>query len=83
MSAEHERAIAQIKEQIQKAQQIKYKAEARMEQLKQNRAELLGELEALGVTPEGLDAEIKRLQEEVTTLLREAAAMLPADLLRG
>ncbi len=81
MPADHERAIAELKEKIEKAKGMKYRYEARLEQLAVEREKILAELKDLGVTPEGLEGEITRLNGEVEALLKEAGAMLPADLL--
>lgn len=83
MAAENEQRIADLKEQIEKARQLKYRYEARLEELQKQRERLLDELRELQVRPEDLESEIGRLQTEVEALLREAAALLPADLLRG
>lgn len=81
MPAEHERAIAELKEKIEKAKGLKYRYEERLAHLAAEREKILAELKELGVTPEGLEAEIRRLSGEVESLLQEAGAMLPADLL--
>lgn len=83
MAQENERRIADLKERIEAARQLKYKYQARLEELQNTRERLLKDLAELNVRPEELDAEIRRLQSEVDTLLQEAATLLPADLLRG
>lgn len=83
MALENEKRIAELKEQIEKAKQLKYKYEARLDELQRQRERLLAELAELQVRPEDLEGEIRRLQSDVEALLREAAALLPADLLRG
>lgn len=83
MAQENERRIADLKEQIEKARQLKYKYQARLEELEHTRKRLLQELAELDVRPEDLDAEIRRLQSEVEALLKEAADLLPSDLLRN
>ncbi|HYG59978.1 MAG TPA: hypothetical protein VD902_18080 [Symbiobacteriaceae bacterium] len=82
MAVENEKRIADLKEQIEKAKQLKYKYEARLDELQRQKERLLAELSDLGVKPEDLDGEILRLRTEVESLLREAASLLPADLLR-
>ncbi|HLN63584.1 MAG TPA: hypothetical protein VK464_18770 [Symbiobacteriaceae bacterium] len=82
MALENEKRIADLKEQIEKAKQLKYKYEARLDELTRQKERLLQELADLNVRPEDLDSEITRLRTEVESLLREAASLLPADLLR-
>lgn len=80
MSVENEKRIAELREQIDRAKQAKYRYEARLEELQKQRERLLDELRQLNVRPEDLESEIQRLQTEVDGLLRGAAALLPADL---
>jgi chromosome segregation ATPase len=82
LALENEKRIADLKEQIEKAKQLKYKYEARLDELTRQKERLLQELADLNVRPEDLDGEISRLRSEVESLLREAASLLPADLLR-
>jgi chromosome segregation ATPase len=83
MAVENEKRIAELKEQIEKAKQLKYKYEARLDELQRQKERLLLELAELKVLPEDLESEIRRLQTDVDALLREAASLLPSDLLRG
>ncbi|HYF91192.1 MAG TPA: hypothetical protein VD969_02990 [Symbiobacteriaceae bacterium] len=83
VAAENEKRIAELKEQIEKAKQLKYKYEARLDELQRQKERLLQELADLKVHPEELDGEISRLRTEVESLLREAASLLPSDLLKG
>lgn len=83
MAAENEKRIAELKEQIEKARQLKYRYEARLDELQRQRERLLAELAGLQVKPEDLDGEIQRLRTEVEALLQEAGSLLPADLLRS
>jgi predicted nucleic acid-binding Zn-ribbon protein len=82
MAVENEKRIADLKEQIEKAKQLKYKYEARLDELQRQKERLLADLADLQVRPEDLDGEISRLRSEVESLLREAAALLPPDLAR-
>ena len=79
MAAENERRIAALKEQIERARQLKYRYEARLEELQKQRERLLTELKELNVGPAELPDEIRRLQAEVEALLQEAAALLPEE----
>lgn len=77
MSADLEKNLAALKERIEKAKNLKYRAEARLEELQRQRGELLAELQTLGVTPESLPTEIAKLEAEIKRLLTEADQLLP------
>jgi F0F1-type ATP synthase membrane subunit b/b' len=66
---------------MEKAKNLKYRAEARMEQLKKQEDEIISELDKLGVKPEALDDEIAKLKSEIEGLIKEANQLLPKDLL--
>lgn len=80
---DYERQLAELKEGLEKSKSLKYRAEAKLEQLKSQEAEIKKELEEMGIVPENLEDEIKRLNEEVESLLEKANDMLPRDLLNG
>lgn len=81
--ADNDKRIAELKDQIAKAQQMKYKIEARLDELKKAKEAQIAQLTQLNVAPENLEGEIARLTTEVDALLTEAAGFLPADLLRA
>jgi len=60
---------------------LKYKAEARLEQLKNQEDQIIRELKTLGVEPADLDKEIESLRVRIEELLKKANEMLPNDLL--
>ncbi|MEB1810163.1 MAG: hypothetical protein LPK26_23155 [Bacillaceae bacterium] len=76
---EHE--LTKIKEAIDKAKDMRYRAEAKLEELENQQKRLLDELEELGVKPENLEAEIKKLEEEIERGLAETKAMIPRELM--
>lgn len=71
--------LESLKSTIQRGQTEKARAEATLEQLGKQEAEIVAELTALGVTPDGLDAEIERLRREVEAGLAEAERLLNGD----
>ena len=77
----YEKELNNLKENLEKAKDLKYKAEARLEQLNQQEAEIIGELNELGVKPENLNHEIEKLSLEIENLFKEANDLLPKDLL--
>lgn len=82
MPPDHEQRVSELRDRIEKARQLKYKYEARLDELNRQRERLFLELAELQVRPEDLAGEIERLQQESDALLQEAAALLPADLVK-
>ena len=78
---DYEKELNQLKLDLDKAKTLKYKAEARLEQLKRQEDQIIEELKLLGVKPEDLDNEIDTLKAKIEELLTKANEMLPKDLL--
>lgn len=78
---DYEKELSELKDKLEKAKSLKYRAEARLDQLRQQEEEIVKELKSLGVEPEDLESEIKKLTLEIDTLFKEANDLLPKDLL--
>ena len=78
---DYEKEISQLKDNLEKAKSLKYRAEARLEQLKQQEDEIIKELRDLGVDPKDLEDEINKLTSDINNLFKEAKELLPNDLL--
>lgn len=78
---DYEKELTELKDKLEKAKSLKYRAEARLDQLKQQEEEIIKELKSLGVEPEDLKSEIHKLTLEIDTLFKEANDLLPKDLL--
>lgn len=78
---DYEKELNNLKNNLEKAKSLKYRAEARLEQLKKQEEDLINELNELGVDPKDLDSEIEKLTNEMNALLKEANRLLPIDLL--
>lgn len=78
---DYEKELNVLRDNLEKAKSLKYKAEARLEQLNNQQQEIIKELEALGVNPEDLEKEIKKLKLEIDKLFEEANTLLPKDIL--
>lgn len=63
--------LQQYKEQAERMQTEHARAEAQLEQIAKQREEALRELAELGVTEEGLEVEIQRVDAEINQLLEE------------
>lgn len=78
---DYEKELNALKENLDKAKSLKYRAEARLEQLKKQEEDIIKELNTLNVKPEDLDQEINRLTASIDQLFKEANELLPKDLL--
>ncbi|HHV71141.1 MAG TPA: hypothetical protein GXX38_00845 [Clostridia bacterium] len=77
---EQEKEIALLKANLDKAKEIRYKAEARLEQLEHQYNEILNELNELNIKPEQLDDEIKKLEDEIELMINKIKQLLPEEL---
>lgn len=73
--------LSNLKEDLEKARSLKYRAEAKLEQLKNQEEEIIKELKELNIEPDQLATEIERLTKEINLLFKEASELLPKDLL--
>jgi len=77
----YEKELNHLKNNLEKAKSLKYRAEARLEQLKRQEEDIINELKELGIKPNELDDEIENLSQEIEALFNEANKLLPKDLL--
>jgi len=77
---EQEKALSELRRRLERARQMRYKAQARLEELERSKSEILQEIESMGVAPERIDEEIKKLRDEARRLLEEADRLIPAGL---
>jgi len=78
---DYEKELSDLKENLEKAKTLKYRAEARLEQLNNQQQEIIKELKELGVNPEDLEKEIDKLAKEIDELFKEANELMPKDIL--
>ena len=67
---DYEKELNLLKENLEKAKNLKYKAEARLEQLNQQENEIIKELEQMGIKPDELESEINKLTTEIQKLFK-------------
>jgi chromosome segregation ATPase len=79
---ERENALTQLKEDLEKARTLRYRAEAKLEELERQQEDLLREMETLGVTPDQLEQVIHDLEQEIDKLLEEARTLIPHTLIQ-
>ncbi|AEV68962.1 hypothetical protein [Acetivibrio clariflavus] len=82
MTGEYEKRINQIKESLDKAKNMRIRAEARLEELNKQKEEILRELKELNVSPDQLDDEISKLKSEIEELMERAQNLIPQDLIK-
>ncbi|MDV2685503.1 hypothetical protein AB3N04_18915 [Alkalihalophilus sp. As8PL] len=75
-----EQDLSKMRKAIDKARDMRYRAEAKLEELENQRTRLLKELEDLGVSPDQLDEEIVRLEKEIDQSLSDTWALIPKEL---
>jgi len=78
MAVSDDTRLADLKAGIERAKQMRYKYEARIEELGRTQERLLAQVRELGLEPADLDDEIARVQGELEELLRQAAELLPS-----
>ncbi len=77
----YEVKLKELKDNIDKAKDLKNRAEGQLDQLKTQEKQYLEELEKLGVDPKNLEAEIANLKREIEDMLEKADSMIPKDIL--
>ncbi|WP_027621332.1 hypothetical protein [Acetivibrio clariflavus] len=82
MTGEYEKRINQIKESLDKAKNMRIRAEARLEELNKQKEEILRELKELNVSPDQLDDEISKLKSEIEELMERAQNLIPQDIIK-
>ncbi|MGO3751337.1 MAG: hypothetical protein ACTJGH_01060 [Peptoniphilaceae bacterium] len=76
----YEENLNKLKEDLEKSKNLKYKAEARLEQLSVQKEELIKEIKSQNIEPENLEDEIKKLENEIENLFKEVNELMPKDL---
>lgn len=73
----YEENLKNLKEELDRLKNMKYKSEARLEQLNSQKKDILLEIEKLGIKPEDLEKEISNLKNEIDKLFNEANDLMP------
>ena len=77
----YENELSNLKIGLEKAKDLRYRAEARLEQLNKQEEEIIAELKELGIEPHNLESEINTLTSDIQKLFKEANELLPKDLI--
>ncbi|NMB33906.1 MAG: hypothetical protein GX992_06720 [Clostridium sp.] len=81
--SEYEERLNKIKQDLDKANNLRIRAEARLEHLNRQKDDILLELKGLGVEPENLDHEIGKLKDEIEELIGKAEGLIPKELTKN
>ncbi|MCX7951781.1 MAG: hypothetical protein N2594_07505 [Clostridiales bacterium] len=76
----YEEQITELKKRIEVAKNKRIKAETRLEQLQNQKKEIIEEIIRLGFKPENIEEDIKKLEQEIQELIQEAEKLLPKNL---
>ena len=75
----NEEQLNKLKQDLEKYKNLKYKAEARLEQLNVQRDNIIEEIKLEGINPENLEDEIMKLEDEISSLFKRAEELLPRE----
>lgn len=78
----YQRNIDDLKERLDRAKDLKIRNETKLEQLQKQKEEIIKELQDMGIKPEELESEIKRLKKEIEELITQANEVLPLDAIK-
>ena len=81
--SDYDKRLNQIKESLDKANNLRIRAEAKLEQLSRQKEDILSELKEMGVEPENLDSEIRKLKDEIEDLITKAEELIPEELIKN
>ncbi|TDT61545.1 hypothetical protein [Fonticella tunisiensis] len=76
----YEAKLSELKDRLETSKNKKIKAETKLEQLQNQKNDIIKELKNMGVSPENLDDEIKKLESEIEKLIMEVDNMVPKDI---
>lgn len=79
----YQRHIDDLKERLDRAKDLKIRNETKLEQLQKQKEEIIKELQDMGIKPEELESEIKRLKKEIEELITQANEVLPLDAIKS
>lgn len=81
--SEYEKKINTIRENLDKAKNLRIRAEARLEDLNKQKQAILKEIDELGIKPENLEEEISKLKLEIEQLISKTEKLIPEDLIKS
>lgn len=82
MENNYEAQINDIKSSLDKARNLRIKAETRLEQLEKQKQDILADIKAMGINPDEIEKEIERLEKEIREMIIKAKEMIPDEVLK-
>lgn len=74
-------SLENMKQTVERGKELLGKAEGKLENLHQQKSQINGQIQALGVEPENLAGEIEQLDGEMAELYQKAQGLIPQELL--
>ncbi|WP_019132421.1 hypothetical protein [Peptoniphilus obesi] len=75
----YEDQLKKLRDDLDRQKNIKYKAEARLEQLYSQKEEIVKEIQAQNIDPENLENEISKIKKEIDSLFKQAQELMPKE----
>lgn len=75
----YEDQLKKLRDDLDRQKNIKYKAEARLEQLYAQKEEIVKEIQAQNIDPENLENEISKIKKEIDSLFEQAKELMPKE----
>ena len=75
----YEEQLKKLRDDLDRQKNIKYKAEARLEQLYSQKEEIVKEIQAQNIDPENLENEISKIKKEIDSLFKQAQELMPKE----
>lgn len=79
--SDYDKKIGKLKEDLDKAKNMKIRAEARLEELTKQRDEIIKEITSFGISPDNIDNEITKIDSEIVQMISEIESLLPRDII--
>lgn len=79
----YEDQLKKLRDDLDRQKNIKYKAEARLEQLYSQKEEIVKEIQAQNIDPENLENEISKIKKEIDSLFKQAQELMPKEWFNG
>ena len=79
----YEDQLKKLRDDLDRQKNIKYKAEARLEQLYSQKEEIVKEIQAQNIDPENLENEISKIKKEIDSLFEQAQELMPKEWFNG
>lgn len=76
---DYEAQLKSLRDDLDRQKNIKYKAEAKLEQLYSQKEDIVKEIKEQNIDPENLESEISKIKEEIDNLFKQASDLMPKE----